>query len=177
MCAFRKDNNTGSQIIRLPLSTVHDILHKTLKLRAYRIRSVHKITWKCHDSRKQFALEVLPCIEENETCVHTLCFSDQVIFHVCGRVNGQNHRVCNSSLCYWTCTCFTEGQCAERFDEKRSYRAFFFFLKICGERWHFSIYDGEHCFGLFPCGNSSPVIWCYFSLLQSFPYISGTGVF
>jgi hypothetical protein len=50
---------------------------------------------KDHDSRKQFALEILSHIEEDETYLKKKkkCFSNEATFHVCGIINRHNcHR-------------------------------------------------------------------------------------
>jgi hypothetical protein len=71
--AFSEDNVERTRE-SLPHSTVHDVLRKRLKLLACKLQLVQKITREDHDSRKQFALEILSCIEEEETCLNKVVF-------------------------------------------------------------------------------------------------------
>jgi hypothetical protein len=55
-----------------------------------------KITSKDHDLRKQYALEILSRIDDDETYLDRLSFPDAATFHVCVTVNMQNRRVFRS---------------------------------------------------------------------------------
>jgi hypothetical protein len=59
------------------------------EIRAYKFWVVQKITHEDHDSRKQFALEMLSCIEEDEFYLSRLCFSDKTTFHLFGSQQAQ----------------------------------------------------------------------------------------
>jgi hypothetical protein len=77
----------------LPSSTVHDILNMIPKLDAYRLQLFQKITHTDLDLRKQFILEMLSCIEEDETYLKRICHCDKKTSHVCGTVNRHNCHV------------------------------------------------------------------------------------
>lgn len=53
--------------IRIPRPRVPAVLHRRLKLLSYKLQLVKKLKRRGHDSRKQFALETLSRIEEDET--------------------------------------------------------------------------------------------------------------
>jgi hypothetical protein len=74
--ALSSIHRTSSQL-GLPHSTVHDIFDKGLKLNAYRLQLVQKITCRDCNSEKQFTLEWLSCSEEDDTYLYRVCFSDE----------------------------------------------------------------------------------------------------
>jgi hypothetical protein len=79
---------------------------------------------------------------------------------------------CIFSRCYWSWTRFTECQYVVCIDEKAADPFF-------DDWWHFSGYDGEHCFVSFvscSCGNSLLVRWCTTSLPPLRLCLSGQGV-
>jgi hypothetical protein len=77
-------------------SPVHDALHKRLKLCAYKLQLVQKITHKDRYSRKKFAIEMFSHTEEDDTYFDRLCFSEEATFYVHGTVNGHNRHVWES---------------------------------------------------------------------------------
>jgi len=82
----RKSIRQASRELGVPRSTVHDIVHKRLHLRAYKLQLLH------HPKRTDFAVEMLSCIEENDNYLDLVLFSDESTFDVCGKVNRHNCR-------------------------------------------------------------------------------------
>jgi len=99
--------------LHLLCSTIHDVLHRKLKLHAWKLQLVWKVTFKGNDSKKQFDLEMLSHIEKDETYFDELCYSDET-FHVHGTVNRHNchvwevkilMRLLNMSIIHWRSMC------------------------------------------------------------------------
>jgi hypothetical protein len=66
------------------------ILCKKLKLHAYKLQLVQKVTCEDQDSRKQLTLDLFSGIKEDKMYLNVSCFSDETTFHVCGTVNRHN---------------------------------------------------------------------------------------
>jgi hypothetical protein len=96
----RKSIIRASRELGVPLSTVHKIVHKRLRLHAYKLQLLHHIKPADHRKRTDFAVEMLSRIEENESCLDLVLFSDESTFHVCGNVNRHNCRVWGSGSPY-----------------------------------------------------------------------------
>jgi hypothetical protein len=64
-------------------------VQKTEILHAYKLHLDQKVTKRNYDSRKQFTLEMIPHIEEDETYLDRLFF-DEAKFQVCGTFNRHN---------------------------------------------------------------------------------------
>jgi hypothetical protein len=92
----RKSIRQASRELGVPRLTVHNIVHKHLRLRAYKLQHLHHI--KPDDQRKRidFAVEMLSCIEENDNYLDFMLFSDESTFHVCGKINRHNCRIWGS---------------------------------------------------------------------------------
>jgi len=58
-----KSIRQDSRELGVPRSTVHDIVHKHLRLRAYKLQLVHHIKPHDHRKRTDFAVEMLSRIE------------------------------------------------------------------------------------------------------------------
>ena len=92
----RKSIRQASRELRVPHSTVHNIVHKRLCLRAYKLQLLHHIKPDDHRKRTDFAVEILSLIEENDNYLNLMLFSDESTFHVCGKVNRHNCRIWGS---------------------------------------------------------------------------------
>jgi hypothetical protein len=86
----RKSIRRASRELGVSHSTVHKILHKHLRLHAYKLQLLHHIKPADHHKRTDFAVEMLSHIEENKSYLDLVLFSDESIFHVCGKVNQHN---------------------------------------------------------------------------------------
>jgi hypothetical protein len=75
-----------SRELGVPRSTVRKILHKHLRLHAYKLQ-LHHIKPADHRKITDFAVEMLNRIEESESYLDLVLFSDESTFHMCGKVN------------------------------------------------------------------------------------------
>jgi hypothetical protein len=92
----RKSIIQASRELGIPRSTVHNIVHKRLRLRAYKLQLLHHIKPDDHRKRTDFTVEMLSRIEENDSYLDLVLFSDESTFHVCGKVNRNNCRIWGS---------------------------------------------------------------------------------
>jgi hypothetical protein len=83
----RKSIHRASHELRIPRSTVHDVVHKRLQLRAYEIQLVQKLRENGKPVRHTFALEMLSLLDDNDAFMKHVVFSDDATFHVSGKVN------------------------------------------------------------------------------------------
>ncbi|KAJ4427115.1 hypothetical protein ANN_24731 [Periplaneta americana] len=75
------------KLAKIPKSTVHDILHKRLKLRAYKLPLLHCIQLNDRRLTQNFVTEILQRIDENPSYLDEVIFSDDATFH---KVNHHN---------------------------------------------------------------------------------------
>ena len=89
-----KSIRTAARQLELPRSTVHKVLHKNLRLYAYKVQQ----TLQPNDMprRKKFAVNMLQQISEDEAFLKRVCFSDEATFHVSGKLNKHNVRIWRS---------------------------------------------------------------------------------
>jgi hypothetical protein len=85
-------NSIAHQILELgiPKTTIQNVIHNRLCLYAYKIQMKHEIIpddWpKCYD----FASLMLNKIDDDETFLHQICFTDKATFHMNGCINWHN---------------------------------------------------------------------------------------
>ena len=81
-----KSTSCASNELRVPQSAVVKILHKRLKLYAYKVRIVQSL--QRHDGpwRASFATEILRRIDEDNDYLKRVCFSDEATLHTSGVV-------------------------------------------------------------------------------------------
>jgi hypothetical protein len=75
---------------------VHDVLHKRLHLRAFKIQMTHALKPSEQVACKNFVVDMLEGIDVSPNFLCQVCFSDKVMFHVNGVVNRYNCRICAS---------------------------------------------------------------------------------
>jgi hypothetical protein len=85
-----KSIRQASRELGVPRTTVHNIVHKRLYLRAYKLQLLHHIKPDDHRKGTDFAVEMLSRIEENDSYLDLVLFSDESVFHVCGKVIRHN---------------------------------------------------------------------------------------
>ncbi|KAJ4446867.1 hypothetical protein ANN_13567 [Periplaneta americana] len=86
----------ASRELAIPKSTIHDVLHKTLRLHAYKIQLVQKLKPNDLPARYDFASDMLLKIDIENGYLKKVVFSDESTFHVCGFVNRHNCRIWGS---------------------------------------------------------------------------------
>ena len=88
-----KSIRTAARQLELPRLTVHKVLHKNLRLYAYKVQMLQALQPNDMSRRKEFAVNMLQRISEDEAFLKRVCFSDETSFHVSGKLNKHNVRI------------------------------------------------------------------------------------
>ena len=88
-----KSIRTAARQLELLRSTVHKVLHKNLRLYAYKVQMLQELQPNDMPRRKEFAVNMLQRISEDEAFLKQVCFSDEATFHVSGKLNKHNVRI------------------------------------------------------------------------------------
>ena len=91
-----KSIRTAARQLELPRSTVHKVLHKNLRFYAYKVQMLQALQPNDIPKRKEFAVNMLQRISEDEAFFKRVCFSDEATFHASGKLNKQNVRIWGS---------------------------------------------------------------------------------
>ena len=91
-----KSIRTAARQLELPRSTVHKVLHKNLRLYGYKVQMLQALQSNDMPRRKEFAVNMLQRISEDEAFLLRVCFSDEATFHVSGKLNKHNVRIWGS---------------------------------------------------------------------------------
>ena len=94
--SLMKSIRTAARQLELPRSTAHEVLHKNLRLYAYKVQMLQALQPNDMTRRKEFAKNMLQRISEDEAFVKRVCFSDEATFHVSGKLNKHNVRIWGS---------------------------------------------------------------------------------
>jgi hypothetical protein len=73
----------------IPRSTIHDVVHRRMNLRAYKIQLVQKLRVNDKPSRHTFMQEILLRLDDDAFLKHTV-FLVEATCHVSDRVNRHN---------------------------------------------------------------------------------------
>ncbi|GBM64865.1 hypothetical protein AVEN_157115-1 [Araneus ventricosus] len=92
-CSPRKSIRSAAQHLQIPRSTVIDVVHKKLRLYAYKLQLLHELKLDDKPQRRTFAEEMLQKTEDDENFLQSVIFSDEATFHVSGIVNRHNTRI------------------------------------------------------------------------------------
>ena len=84
-----KSIRTAARQLELPRSTVHKVLHKNLRLYAYKMQMLQALQPNDMPRQKEFAVNKLQRISED-------CFSNEATFHVSEKLNKHNVRIWGS---------------------------------------------------------------------------------
>ena len=79
-----KSIRTAARKLELPPTTVLKVLHKKLRLYAYKVQMLQRLQPSDKPKRKEFADNMLRRISEDEEFLMRICFSDEATFHVSG---------------------------------------------------------------------------------------------
>ena len=71
-----KSIRTAARQLDLPRATVHKVLHKNLRLFAYKVQMLQALQPNDMPRRKEFAVNMLQRISEDEAFLKRVCFSD-----------------------------------------------------------------------------------------------------
>ncbi|KAJ4449634.1 hypothetical protein ANN_01038 [Periplaneta americana] len=88
----RKSIRRANSDLGILKSTDQNIVHKRLRLRAYKIQFVQNLQRNDKPRRTEYANAVLSRIDDNGFLNH-VTFSDKATFHTCGKVHRHNCRV------------------------------------------------------------------------------------
>ena len=77
-----KSIRTAARQLELPRSTVHKVLHKNLRLYAYKVQMLQALQPNDMPRRKEFAVNMLQRISDDEAFLKRACFNDAATFNV-----------------------------------------------------------------------------------------------
>ena len=77
-----KSIRTAARELELLPTTVHKVLHKRLRLYAYKVQMLQRLQPNDKPKRKEFADNMLQRISEDKEFLKRICFSDETTFHV-----------------------------------------------------------------------------------------------
>jgi len=92
----RKSTCRASNELRVPQSTIVKILHKRLKLYAYKVQIVQSLQPDNGPRRASFATKILRQIDEDNGYLKRVCFPDEATFHISSVVNRHNVHIWGS---------------------------------------------------------------------------------
>ena len=92
----RKSIRVASNELVIPRSAVHKVLHKRLRLHAYKLQIVQALKPDDYLCRAAFAEEILQRIDDDNDYLNSVVFSDEATFHVSGKVNKHNIQIWES---------------------------------------------------------------------------------
>lgn len=91
-----KSIRTGSHELGLHSTTIHSIMRKRLRLYEYKMQLIQKLQPNDKPCRPVFAIEMLDHIDNQPTYLSWICFTDESMCHVSGKVNKHNCRIWGS---------------------------------------------------------------------------------
>ena len=91
-----KSIRSAARELELPPTTVHKVLHKSLRLYAYKVQMLQRLQPNDKLKRKEFADNMLQRISEVEEFLKRICFNDEATFHVSGKLSKHNVKICGS---------------------------------------------------------------------------------
>ncbi|GBN85451.1 hypothetical protein AVEN_67197-1 [Araneus ventricosus] len=91
-----KSTRQASCELQIPQTSLLRILHKRLRLHAYKVQIVQDLQPNDCPRRAEFAIEILNRIDVENAYLNRICFSDESTFHVSGMVNRHNVRIWGS---------------------------------------------------------------------------------
>ena len=92
----RKSIRRASTELQIPRSTIHKIVHRRLHLCAFKIQLRHHIKPNDRRLRAHFAIEMLLRIENDNSCLDNIVFSDEATFLLCAKINNHKCRIWGS---------------------------------------------------------------------------------
>ncbi|PNF36768.1 hypothetical protein B7P43_G11153, partial [Cryptotermes secundus] len=99
----RKSIRAASLQLQIPRLTVHDVLHKRLRRRVYKIQMIHALKRSGRVARTNFAVDMPARMDASPDFLRQVRFSDEATFGVSGLVNRRNCRFRGSQNPHVTC--------------------------------------------------------------------------
>jgi len=100
-----KSNYATNSQLKTPHSTVHNVLHKHLHLRAYKIQLLQALKLNDQVDCTNFTVDML----DRHDFLNKLCFSDEATFHVSRIVNVYKCRILGNRNPHVTCQLETDS--------------------------------------------------------------------
>jgi hypothetical protein len=91
-----KSTRRASRELQMPRTTLQRVLHKRLRLYAYKVQIVQEIKPADKPQRQNFAIYILERIKQNQDFLSLVMFSNEATFHLSGKVNQHNVRIWGS---------------------------------------------------------------------------------
>ncbi|GBM47326.1 hypothetical protein AVEN_7772-1 [Araneus ventricosus] len=88
--SLTKSTRQASRELQIPQTSLVRILHKRLRLRAYKVQIFQDLQPNDCPRCEEFAIEILNRIDVENDYLNRICFSDESTFHVNGMVNRHN---------------------------------------------------------------------------------------
>ena len=85
----RKSIRGASTQFQIPRSTIHKVLHRNLRLYAYKVQLLQALKSEDKLRRKEFAVTMPDRLDSDPGFLKRICFSDDSMFHVSGLLNRQ----------------------------------------------------------------------------------------
>ena len=92
----RKSIHVASNELAIPQNTVHEVLHKRLRFHVYKLQIIQVLKPDDYPRQAAFAKEILLRIDDDNDYLNSVVFSNEVTFHVYGKVNKHNIRILGS---------------------------------------------------------------------------------
>ena len=89
--------------LQIPRSTIHKVLHRNLRLYAYKVQLLQALRPEDMPRRKEFAVTMLDRLDSDPGFLKRVCFSDESTFYVSGLQNRDNLRIWSSENPHDTC--------------------------------------------------------------------------
>ena len=89
----RQSTNQSSRELEIPQPTVWRVLRRRLNFKPYKLRLVQALSDDDKRYREQFCEWIMEMVEEDESFLSSVIFSDEATFHLSGHVNHHNARI------------------------------------------------------------------------------------
>ena len=99
----RKSICGASTQLQIPRSTIHKVLHRNLRLYAYKAQLLQALKPEDKPRQKKFVVTMLDRLDLDPRFLKCVCFSDESTFHVSGLLNRHNLRIRGSENSQDTC--------------------------------------------------------------------------
>ena len=99
----RKSIRGVSTQLKIPPFTIHKVLHRNLRLYAYKVQLPQAFKPEDKPRQKEFAVTMLDRLDSDPGFLKCVCFSGESMFHVSGLLNRQNLRIWDSENPHDTC--------------------------------------------------------------------------
>ena len=79
--------------LQIPRLTIYKVLHRNLRLYAYKMQLLQALKPEDKSRQKEFAVPLLDRLDSNPRFLKRVCFSDESTFHVSESLNRHNSRI------------------------------------------------------------------------------------